>query len=198
LTGPFARLQALHAGQVAVPVVARVVLDPNVGTRVIDEARLPVPRIHRGIVDGDDVFELVADFADAFERPHFVAVGQAGRIEEGDIVEARGFHHQRVAVPMADRVAVVLGFDDQGLLRGQRPIHEDHADLMVHFIEKRDLARRHLENLERIGCGEHAWQAVGDADPARLVDDGALLQARPVRLALRGGSPPPRTSMSGL
>jgi hypothetical protein len=53
------------------PIVAGVVLS-QVISLVIDEARLPVPRIHRGIMDADDVFEIVTDLTDGLDGAHFV------------------------------------------------------------------------------------------------------------------------------
>ena len=83
---------------------------------------------------------------------------------------------------MADRMAVIPEVGDQAFELGQRPVHDDHPHLVVHLVEKRHLPCRHLENLERIGRGEHPRHAVGHAHAARLVDEGAVLQGRLVHL----------------
>src|SRR5438067_124037 len=115
------------AGEGGMAVVGGVILEPHVVTLVIDEARLPVSRVHFRIMDGDDVFELVADFADAFEGAHLLAMRQSACIEEGHVREAGCFHHQRVAFPMPDRMAVVSGLADQAVECGQRLVQHDHA-----------------------------------------------------------------------
>ncbi len=96
-------------------VVAGVIRKPHVVALVIDETRLPIPLIQFGIVDRDHVFELVTDLTDALDRRHFVAVGQAVRIQERPLVEPGRFHHQRVAVPAADRMAAVFCRGGRGL-----------------------------------------------------------------------------------
>src|ERR1700730_5209312 len=60
-------LHALHAGKITMLVIASVILDPHVVALIVDEARLPIPFIHFRMVDRNDVFELVADLADAFD-----------------------------------------------------------------------------------------------------------------------------------
>src|SRR5262249_61135875 len=71
----------LHAGNVAMGVIAGVILQSHIVALVIDETRLPIPLVHGRIVDGDDVFQLSADPADPFGGRHFIAVRQAARIE---------------------------------------------------------------------------------------------------------------------
>ena len=53
---------------------------------------------------------------------------------------------------------------------------------MVELVDDGDLPGRRLDDLERIGRGEHARQPVGHAELARVVDDRAVLQARHVLL----------------
>ena len=65
---------------------------------------------------------------------------------------------------------------------GHRLVHGDHADLVVELVDDRDLPGRRLDDLERIGVGEHARQPVGHAEFAGVVDDRAVLQARHVLL----------------
>src|SRR5580700_10547731 len=48
---------ARHRRQVAMRLAAHIILDPQVVAQRVDEARLPVPRIVFGIVNGDDVLE---------------------------------------------------------------------------------------------------------------------------------------------
>src|SRR2546428_756966 len=70
---------ALYRGNVAMFVTAEIVVDPHVIALVVDEARLPIPRVIVGVVYGGDDLELRrADFADAFDRAHLVGVRRAG------------------------------------------------------------------------------------------------------------------------
>src|SRR5499427_7623336 len=77
-------------------------------------------------------------------------------------------------------MTVVVRQGRQLLLTGHRLLHCDHADLMVEFMDDRDLPWGGLKDLEWIGSGEHARQPVRHAVSARGVDDRALLQARGV------------------
>src|SRR5262249_48139112 len=77
-----------HAGNVAMRAVAGIILSLHVVPLFMTETCLPIPLIHFGVTDRDDIFELVASLADAFKGRHFVAVGQAARIQESRRVEA--------------------------------------------------------------------------------------------------------------
>src|ERR1041384_7887555 len=71
----------LHLRKIAMRIAARVILQADVVALLIDEARLPVLGIESRIVNGDHVFELVADLADTFRRDELVAVGQPAGVE---------------------------------------------------------------------------------------------------------------------
>src|ERR1043166_4622147 len=93
---------------IAVLLAADVVLDPQVVAQLVGEARLPLLGVILRIVDRDDDLEIVRPGpADALDRLQFVGVRRAGRVQKGLLVEARGLDHERVAVVMADRIAVV-------------------------------------------------------------------------------------------
>src|SRR6516225_11732644 len=75
---PLRTAHARYAGDVAMRLAADIVLKPYVIAQPVDEARLPIPRVVFGIVNGDDVLELGrARLADALERMHLVAVRRA-------------------------------------------------------------------------------------------------------------------------
>ena len=100
-----------------------------------------------------------------------VGVRRAGGVHERALVKAGSLDHQRVAVVMADRMAVLVREDDHFLLARQRLVHRDLADLVVELVQDRDLGPRPLDDLERVGRGEHArqpvWHAV-DAGPSMI------------------------------
>src|SRR5258708_27775403 len=100
---------ALHRGNIAVRLAADIILQANVVVQAVDEARAEIAREHLRIVQRDDVLELVRpDLLDALGGADFIAVRRAGGVDEGLVVEADGLDHQRVALPMTDRVTVVI------------------------------------------------------------------------------------------
>src|SRR5579883_2131783 len=170
-----------HLRQVAVGFAADIVFEADIVAQLVNEARLPIPAVIFRIVNGDDVLELSgADPADALLRGHLVGMRSAGRVDEGLFVEAYGVDYQRIALEMADRVAVIKW--EGGLLshRGNRLVHGYDADLVVELVNDGDLPGRRLDDLERIRCGEHTRQAVGHAEFSGRVGDGAVFQARHV------------------
>src|SRR5882672_2102832 len=87
-------------GNVAVRLAADIILQPDVGAQAVDEARAEIAREHLRIVHGDDIFELVRpDLLDALRCADLIAVRRAGGVDEGLVVEADAFDHQRVVLP---------------------------------------------------------------------------------------------------
>src|SRR6476660_3880512 len=58
-----------------------------------------------------------------------------------------------------------------------RLVERDNADLMIEFVNHRDLARL-LEYLEWVGRGQHARYSIGHAKFSGLIDDRPILQPR--------------------
>ena len=68
---------------------AHIVFDLDVVAQLVDEPRLPILAVVFGVVDGDDVLELVrAGPADPLHRVQLVGVRRAGGVEERPLVEA--------------------------------------------------------------------------------------------------------------
>src|SRR5258705_633749 len=118
-----------------------VILDPQVVTKIVDKPRLIIARIVFGIMHRDDDLELGrARFANALDRAHLVGLRGAGGVGEGAVLEAGGLDYQRVALIMADGIAVEGWVGDEMALVGHRLVQPDHADLMTELVEDRDLA----------------------------------------------------------
>ena len=150
---------------------AVVVLDADVVAHGVDEACLPIAGVVHRIVNGDDILELRrADLADALESAQRVGVRCAGGIEEGLFVEAGRLDHQRVALEVPDRVAVIERPGQQLLLARHRLVHRDQAELVAELVDDGDLAGRPVDDLERIRIRQDARQPIGYAEPARVVD----------------------------
>src|SRR5260370_40959051 len=136
---------------------ANVVFEASVITLFVNEACLPIPGVILRIVNGDDVLKLGrADPADTLHCDHVVGMRRAGRIDESLLVEASGVDHERIALEMTDRVTVVER--EYGLLPRRRHgrVHGNDADLVVELMDDGALSGRRLNDLERIGRGEHA------------------------------------------
>src|SRR5882724_10489690 len=132
----------------------------------------------------EKTFEVIA-------LPHYN--GHSFGRYEGDtlVIETIGFiekclfilpdrlNHQRVAFVTAERMAVVVR--ECNNLEGffNRLVERDDANLMVEFVDHRDLGRL-LEYLERIGRRQYAWYPVGQAELARLVDHRPVPQPRDI------------------
>ncbi len=137
-------------------------------------------------MNGDDVLKLRrARLANALGGHQHVGMGRAICVEERLLVEARRLDHQRIALKMANGMTVVEGEGDQLLKRGQRFVHRDRADLVVQFVNDGDLPGRSLDDLERVGIGEHPGDAVRNAEFARCIGDGPVLKSRLVHLLRR-------------
>src|SRR5262245_44468298 len=168
---------ARYRGYVAMRFAADIVLDAQLVALIEQEARLPIARVIFGVVNGDDDLDLVrTDLPQALDRTPFVAGRRAGGVREGLGVETRALDHQRVALELADRMAVVPGEADEGLLIRHRLVHGDHADLVAELVKNRDLAGRPMHDLERIGIRPHARHPVGHAELARFIRKPAILQ----------------------
>src|SRR6266700_4549504 len=112
---------ACHRGNVAMRFAADIVFEPHVVALSVDEARLPIAAVVVGIVNGDDDLELGrAGLTNALDRAHLVGVRRPGGVDESLCVEAGGLDHQRIALEMTDRMAVVEREADQLLLPRQR------------------------------------------------------------------------------
>src|SRR6267378_3021544 len=82
---------ARDRGNIAMRFAAEIVFDPQIVAKVVDEARLPVPRVVVGIVDGDDDLKLRrADFPDALDSRQLVGMRRAGSVEVGLFLETAG------------------------------------------------------------------------------------------------------------
>src|SRR5258708_7240956 len=105
--------------------------------------------------------------AEAFRDAQRVAMRMAHRIENGSIVEAGGLYHERVALPVPDRVS------EEGrevkLLRKRAAIGEDLAMQVAEFIKDHGQPRR-LHALD--GFGEETSD--GDAGDAHTNDCGVI------------------------
>ena len=77
-----------HRRQIAMGFVANPVLETNVVSQSVDEARLPIAAVILGIVIGDDIRELRrADPAATFEGGHLVGMRRTGRVDESLFVD---------------------------------------------------------------------------------------------------------------
>src|SRR5690348_3309242 len=99
------------------------------------ESDLERRRVRLRIVDRYFIMHLVRTRArKALDRLHGVAGGSAAAIADDSrpvAQEIRGLDHQRVALPVAARVAHV-GTDVGARMR--TAVHGDHAGLMYHFL----------------------------------------------------------------
>src|SRR5690242_21174530 len=96
----------------------------------------------------------------------------AGSAESGQVGEIRGVHHQRIAFPMANRVALILA----NLLRDMRtPIRWNHSRRVVDLVQQNHVswAFDYLQQVVVSGPGKHG-------DTLLRHQDATLLQ-RPVR-----------------
>src|SRR5689334_3888859 len=108
-----------------------------------------------------------------------LAVPGAPRIQPAHIVEAQRVHHQRVALPAADRVSEP-GW--RWIRRVLPPIGEDLAEDGLHFIEEKNFARR-LDDLEGLGEQISMRHAIGQTMQVGPHDSG--LRMLPDELAAK-------------
>src|ERR1700731_2234658 len=80
---------ALDLGNVAVLLAANVVLEPNLGMQVINEARAPGLREYFGVRHRDQVFQgPLVHFPYLLDRGHHVGMRCARRVEKSLLVES--------------------------------------------------------------------------------------------------------------
>src|SRR3979490_825421 len=100
-------LNALDRGKFTMLFATGIIHHPDVGSGLVHETRAPILGECAGIVDGDDVFELLAalDLAYTLMGAQLVCVRRARIVEKGPFIEPRRFNDQDVAFPAADGVA---------------------------------------------------------------------------------------------
>src|SRR5262245_13600133 len=148
-------VQSALAGQAAadreVTFVARVLALVVVGLRRPHRAHRERRRVRLRVVDRDAILEhLGGDAAGALRRAHVRAV--RGAADAGAILEALALDDERVALPVAARVARELR--DLG---NRRLVEANDARLVDHLVGDRHDARR-LEDLDAVAVnrGVHA------------------------------------------
>src|SRR2546422_3264384 len=164
-----------YRGNVAMFLTAEIVVDSHVIALVVDEARLPIPRVIVRVVYGDDDLELRrADFADAFERAHLVGLRRARGVNKGLFIETGRLDDQRIALETAHGMAVIERKGDQLLFSGHRLVHPDHTDLVVEFVNDRDISGRPLDGFERVRRGQPAGEPIPPAVLAGSIRNPAV------------------------
>src|SRR2546422_6221759 len=155
-----------YRGNVAMFLTAEIVVDSHVIALVVDEARLPIPRVIVRVVYGDDDLELRrADFADAFERAHLVGLRRARGVNKGLFIETGRLDHQRVALETAHGMAVKERKGDQLLFSGHRLVYSDKPVLVVELLNTPDNVGGPLDDFERIRREHGPGDAILDAVP---------------------------------
>ncbi len=101
-----------------------------------------------GVGHGDfDVHVAEVAPVNAFGYVQRIGGGVSKQVEPGVVLQARRFHHKRVAIPAPDRIAEPVRV---GVTRKDAAIGEDLAVLHVVFVKDRD-ERRGLDEFERSG-----------------------------------------------
>ena len=141
--------------------MARVLVDQLVGLRHRDR-RAPFRRPRRGIVDRELVLQRVRiDAAEALDQVQVLRRAA----EPGLLREVGGVHHERVAFPVADRIA---GQRSDVRRRVRPPVQRDEAGAVDHLVEdQHGVLRLHQLHVVVVGARDHRRPRV-EADDAAL------------------------------
>src|ERR1700674_5128060 len=115
-------------------IVERQIHAPGLGIRIRvldDELQVHVPEIPAAVALGD------------LRR---LGLRMPVHIQPAAIIQARGFDHERVSVPVPHRVAHVRGLRDG---RQRAPVQEDLAEVVIRLVQDRDHLR-HLDDSARL------------------------------------------------